>query len=33
VLSPSKTWEGFLGGTASAVALGAALAAFTPFAL
>lgn len=33
VLSPSKTWEGFLGGTASTVALGAALAAFTPFAL
>lgn len=32
VLSPSKTREGFLGGTASAVVLGAVLSPFTPFA-
>ena len=30
-LSPSKTWEGLLGGVASATALGAALYAITPF--
>jgi phosphatidate cytidylyltransferase len=30
-VSPNKTWEGFLGGTASAVLLGAALHAITPF--
>lgn len=31
VLSPSKTWEGLLGGVASATALGAALHVITPF--
>lgn len=30
-LSPSKTWEGLLGGVAGATALGAALHGFTPF--
>lgn len=30
-LSPNKTWEGFLGGIASAALLGAALAPLTPF--
>lgn len=30
-VSPNKTWEGFIGGTASAVALGAALHSITPF--
>jgi phosphatidate cytidylyltransferase len=30
-LSPSKTWEGFVGGTATAVALGAGLHWLTPF--
>jgi phosphatidate cytidylyltransferase len=30
-LSPSKTWEGLLGGIASATALGASLHGFTPF--
>jgi phosphatidate cytidylyltransferase len=30
-LSPSKTWEGLLGGVASATALGAALHGITPF--
>ena len=30
-LSPSKTWEGFVGGVASATALGAALYWITPF--
>ena len=32
VLSPSKTWEGLMGGVASATALGAALYWITPFA-
>ncbi len=32
-LSPSKTWEGFLGGVASATAVGAALWWMTPFTL
>ncbi|MEW5962765.1 MAG: phosphatidate cytidylyltransferase [Pseudomonadota bacterium] len=32
-LSPSKTWEGFVGGVASATALGAAIAWITPFSL
>ncbi len=31
VLSPSKTWEGLIGGVASATALGTALAPVTPF--
>lgn len=31
LLSPSKTWEGFIGGVASATALGAALYWITPF--
>ena len=31
-ISPSKTWEGLLGGVASATALGAALSWMTPFA-
>lgn len=31
VLSPSKTWEGLIGGVVSAVALGAALHVITPF--
>ena len=30
-VSPNKTWEGFIGGTASAVLLGTALHAITPF--
>ena len=32
-ISPSKTWEGFVGGTLSAVAVGASLWWMTPFAL